>query len=86
MAGEAAAIDNNTGRDYWMGGFRSDEGWQWMSGDPMVYTNWQEHNPDGSKGGPYLTLLKNDFPIYRWAPESPTKNGDNGVICEMKSV
>ena len=86
MAGEAAAIDGNTGRDYWMGGLRTDDGWKWRSGDPMDYTNWHEDNPDGLKGGPYTTLLKNTSPTYRWATETDETGADNAVICEMRSV
>ena len=42
MAEEAAAIDNNIGRDYWIGGVRTENGtWMWQSGDPMDYTNFQ---------------------------------------------
>ena len=86
MAGEAAAIDNNYGRDYWMGGLRTDEGWKWRSGDPMDYSNWHENNPDGLTGGPYTTLLKNDYSTYRWATETDQTGSDNGVICEISLV
>ena len=86
MAGEAAGIDNNNQRDYWMGGLRTADGWQWMSGAPMDYTNWHS-NVDPATGGGYMTLLKNNFPAFQWATESEQlKNGDNGVICEMKAT
>ena len=52
----------------------------------MEYTNWQEDNPDGLKGGNFTSLLKNDFPVFRWAAEAEATGGDNGVICEMRSV
>jgi len=86
MAGEAAAIDNNTHRDFWMGGLRTNEGWQWMSGNPMEYTNWRaDVDPDVSKGV-YTSLLRNDFPTYYWNPDEEDGGKDNGVICEIISV
>ena len=85
MAEEAAAIDNNTGRDYWMGGLRTADGWKWMSGATMDYTNWVTNNPDGVNGGNYTTLLKNSNPTYRWNVDSE-KDSDSGVICEMESA
>ena len=84
MAGEAAAIDGNTGRDYWMGGLRTDDGWRWQSGDPMDYTNWSEYNPDGLNGGPNMSLFKNGMPTYRWGTETDVTGADNGVICEIR--
>ena len=87
MAGEAAAIDSKYDKyEYWMGGLRTEQGWKWRSGQPMEYTNWQEDNPDGLKGGNFTSLLKNDFPVFRWAAEAEATGGDNGVICEMRSV
>ena len=92
MAGEAAAIDGATWRDYWMGGLRTADGWKWRSGDPMDNTNWHADNPDGLKGGPCTTLLKNlydGYSSYQWAAEpdhTTPDQADNGVICEMKLV
>ena len=83
--GEAAAIDNNTGRDYWMGGLRTADGWKWMSGAPMDYTNWVPDNPGGVTGGNFTSFLRNDYPTYYWNVDVE-ENGDNAVICEMKPV
>ena len=85
MAEMAAAIDNNTGRDYWMGGVRLDNGWKWRSGDSMDYTDWNGNNPGGGHGGGDFTqLLRNNYPAYNWAT-APEHDGDNCVICEMRS-
>merc|ERR1712004_255304 len=40
MAEEALLINHNNGIDYWMGGVRTADGWKWMSGAPMDYTDW----------------------------------------------
>ena len=98
MAEEAAAKDNNIGRDYWMGGVKAADGtWRWRSGDPMNYTNWCEGCPDTAAD--LSQLLKNGYPgtldTFYWARETITGNGGgggganasgsalNGVICEM---
>ena len=87
MAGEAAAVDNNQQRDYWMGGLRTVDGWKWMSGAPMNYTDWHSGSPDCPTCGDYMTLLKNNYAAFHWATESEQlKNEDNGVICEMKAM
>ena len=95
MAEEAIASGNNTlGQqlDYWTGGVKTDGVWGWRSGAPMVYTNWHSDNPDGLKGGPCTTLLKNlydGYSSYQWAAEpdhTTPDQADNGVICEMKLV
>ena len=84
MAEEALLINHNNGIDYWMGGVRTADGWKWMSGAPMDYTDW---HGDPAKGGDYMTLLKNNYPAFQWATETEQlKNEDNGVICEMKAA
>ena len=86
MAQEAAAIDNNFGRDYWMGGFRAEDStWKWLSGDPMDYTNWCKGCPE-HEGWNYSQLLKQRYldtlDTFYWA-RSANGDGDNGVICEI---
>ena len=86
MAEEAAAIDGNVGRDYWMGGLRSEDGtWRWQSGDPMDYTNWCKDCPD-TENADLSQLLKDGYPgildTYYWARFGGT-DPDNGVICEI---
>ena len=93
MAEEAAAKDNNIGRDYWMGGVKAADGtWRWLSGAPMDYTNWCEGCLDtGEEGWDYLQLLKVSYPstldTFYWAPESGGAHASgrtlNGVICEI---
>ena len=88
MAEEALAIDNYIERDYWMGGVKTGDGtWKWQSGDPMDYTNWCKGCLDQPEGWNCLQLLKNGYPgtldTYYWA-RSPSTDGDNGVICEIK--
>ena len=88
MAEEAAAIDNNIGRDYWIGGVRTENGtWMWRSGDPMDYTNWCEDCPDVDNLA-CSQLLKLGYPgtldTFYWAREGCVSSStDNGVICEI---
>ena len=84
MAEEAAAVDNNIERDYWMGGVKDENGtWVWQSGDPMDYTNWCEQCPNW---GDLSQLLKKGYPgildTYYWTRAGPL-DADNGVICEI---
>ena len=90
MAEEAAAIDNNDGRDFWMGGIKTEDGtWRWQSGDPMDYTNWCEDCEDftNEKGYDYSQLLKQwantgTLDSYYWA-RNKFQTADDGVICEI---
>ena len=71
MAEEAAALDNNVGRDYWMGGVKTGDGtWIWQSGDPMDYTNWCKGCTD-NRANDLSQLLKHGYPglldTYYWA-------------------
>ena len=95
MAEEAAAIDNNIGRDFWMGGVRTEDGtWRWQSGDPMDYTNWCENCPD-IENWACSQLLKEGIPgkldTFYWAREDCQEDADiiydndNGVICEINA-
>ena len=83
MAEEAIASENNNlGQqlDYWIGGVKTDDVWEWRSGALMNYTNWHEDN--GGNGGKFTQLLRNDYAGYRWW-SSPENDADSGVICEM---
>jgi len=35
----------------WLGGIKTTAGWQWTTGEPFTYTNWQSSQPDGFGGG-----------------------------------
>merc|ERR1711953_327101 len=93
MVEEAAAADNNVGRDYWIGGVRGEDGtWRWQSGDPMDYTNWNggcpdDCQPDDRPDWRYTQLLKTGYPgtfdTYYWVLDHGDGTGDDGVICEI---
>ena len=94
MADEAAAIDNNIGRDFWMGGVRTEDGtWRWQSGATMDYTNWCENCPDVENWA-CSQLLKEGYPAgtldtFYWARNycyrSDNMLHDDGVICEINA-
>jgi len=82
MAEEAIASENNTfGQqlEYWIGGVKTDDAWEWRSGAPMDYTNWNE---DNGGNGHFAQLLRNNYTSYSWWASGET-DGDSGVICEM---
>jgi len=94
MAEAALTIDNNIGRDFWMGGVRTEDGtWRWQSGAPMDYTNWCENCPD-VKNWACSQLLKEGYPAgtldtFYWARNycyrSDNMPHDDGVICEINA-
>ena len=82
MAEEAIASENNTfGQhlEYWIGGVKTDDAWEWRSGAPMDYTNWNE---DNGGNGHFAQLLRNNYTSYSWWAIGEA-DGDSGVICEM---
>lgn len=55
-----------TNDQYWIGGSRINKSWQWLTGEPMDYTNWAPGEPN--KHG-----LENALAIY--GPFCPTNKG-----------
>ena len=67
--GENDFIVNNLGvHDYWLGGIQPpnnsepNSGWQWVTGEPWVYTNWDYGEPSNSYWGGYSINLPNGSP------------------------
>ncbi len=51
----AALISLGQRNAYWLGANRLSGSWEWITGEPMVYTHWHEDQPDGS--GDYMDLF-----------------------------
>ena len=79
---DAVDVNNN----YWLGGFQppgSPEpsgGWEWVTGEPFVYTNWASGEPNDVRGGEdSLHFWK---PIGKWNDDSGTMGGNIGYVVE----
>jgi len=91
-SGEQAFIENLLARKgdkilYWLGGYRDNNGnFQWVTGEPFVYTNWNHGEPNNNDG------IEDKIEIYANRPQfhgpwNDNKNdgyGQNqsGFICE----
>ena len=73
---------------YWLGGFKSNSRWQWVTGENFDYKNFSPYEPNGS--GDYLQIYA---PHYETSWAVPNKwddttvdcsgsSGKNGFICE----
>jgi len=75
--GENDFIYNNLGvtpSDYWLGAYQPDGsqepdgGWQWVTGEPWDYTNWNSGEPNDNGGEDALQFygsdIWNDYPHY----------------------
>jgi len=84
------STDTNTAIDeYWVGGFQpagSSEpggGWQWVTGEAFVYTNWGTGEPNNSGGAESHLALDNRY-NWRWNDNTFSINGIiNGYILEV---
>ncbi|MDR3342627.1 MAG: hypothetical protein LBT14_07565 [Treponema sp.] len=62
-SGEQAFIENLLVREgdknvYWLGGYcRADRRFQWLTGEPFLYTNWAPHQPDNARGQDRLMIV-----------------------------
>ena len=80
---------NDALEEYWIGGFQpagSTEpggGWQWVTGESFVYTNWGSGEPNNS-GGAESHLALDDRYGWRWNDNTFSIDGIiNGYILEV---
>jgi len=74
-------VNPKDGTDYWLGGLDADrdKGLQWMTGQPMDFTNFVKDEP---KGNPYLHM--NFDAQFAWDTKDDANDKDNGFICKKK--
>lgn len=67
---------------YWLGGHKTDDGWQWVTGEEMNYTNWSMGEPNAQTDGEnYLHLFATEWigvTGMRWVGEWNDAS-DNGA-------
>ncbi len=51
---------NGTYANFWIGGFRKDEGspWRWVTGEPFTFTDWDRGEPNSDQFPSYLGLWR----------------------------
>jgi hypothetical protein len=74
---------------YWTGGFQQpgspepDGGWQWVTGESFVYTNWATGEPNNMGGEDYL-LFWNPSGSGKWNDGQGTISTQAGYIVEYE--
>jgi len=76
-------IKKSKAASYWLGGYREDKDWKWVTGETFSFTNWLPGQPDNTGGHEnYLMCVKqgqwNDNPNIN----SAYGNSSFGYICE----
>ena len=88
-AGEQAFLELLAGGQerFWLGGFREPfdpDSWQWVTGEPWVYTNWGEDEPNGfdefGGGEDRLAIWPR-----KWNDLVNESREQGGFICEWES-
>lgn len=82
---------------YWLGGYKKENQWTWVTGEPFIYTKWEVGQHDGGKGDENCLMLYNTANygnvLYTWNDirnDGTFPNKDflgiynSGVICEWE--
>ena len=72
-------------RDAYIGLYWNDGKWEWMSGEPVVYTNWQPNEPNYGSIHP-LKYLFEDHYNHEWAADANWKEGAPAIVVERETV
>merc|ERR1711970_30764 len=80
----------NDGLDYWLGAVEGADGaWSWLSGEPMVFSNWYfSHAWRNQKCTQLLRKGKTDpetLDSFYFVKSKCQKESDNAVICEINT-
>jgi len=85
-AEEEAFLESlSSGYNPWIGLYGSEAGWNWVTGEPIGYTNWPSNQPDNANGDEWF--------VHIWGgPWNDLNNKDDyyhfhsGFICEWDSL
>jgi len=77
------------GWEWWLGGFPDiaiepdpAEGWEWVTGEPWVYTNWQSGEPNNAGGIEDHLAMENGF----WNDEGAAISIIKGYVAETVPI
>lgn len=93
-SGEQDFIWNQFGsaaNDHWLGGFQPDGsaepggGWQWITGEPFVYTNWAGGEPNNAGGTENVIQIYHTTP-GGWNDVTSPPGKYNGYVVEFEPV
>lgn len=84
-------------RSYWIGLTDEDESgnWQWVNGEPFIYSNWAQHEPNNGYGGMehYAAVVsydtQYDYPIHlgEWNDHANDRDIEQfGFLCEWEET
>ncbi|WP_028518945.1 lectin-like protein [Ruminococcus flavefaciens] len=88
MIASLIKADNKAAGNYWIGAFRNKYEWEWVTGEPMTYTNWREdeiHGPLDDVLGIYDVSGDLDISRFKycyWFDD--TRFNFNPFICEYE--
>ena len=91
MRGYRASHDNIKAQFYWLGGYKTDRGWEWkgeITSSPMIITNWAFGEPNGASGDEDCLMSHgwnpNDAYSYRWNDDKCRNK--RPYICERNRL
>ena len=76
---------------YWLGGFQPSgsppaKGWQWVTGEPFSYTNWDIGEPNSTSGEGVIHFKHGPAPNCEWNDLGSPLQSQAGYIVEFSTV
>ncbi|MCD6249886.1 MAG: T9SS type A sorting domain-containing protein [candidate division Zixibacteria bacterium] len=77
--------------EYWLGGQQLFANWKWVTGEPFIYTNWADGEPNGTTGvEPVLAIIGHGWDVNpplpgQWVSRLP-ECGYGGYPCRWAVV
>ena len=65
-------------KQYWIGGIKNSDQWQWITGEKLTYQNWHPGEPNGNGNVKYMEIYNNG----QWDDTYADNRGVKGYICE----
>lgn len=75
---------NDDCTDYFLGGYKEDDTWKWVTGEAWDYTNWNKNEPDNAEGGQvYLRMVYAPSYSWKWGwDDIESTHSCYGFVCE----